>query len=89
MGISDKLLQEVKALIDDDKKLHAVKKLVEDGDMGLREAKHYVDTMQLDSGQIERPKINTPVLQWLPRRDLRPGYSTKNRVIFACFSCAF
>ena len=26
------------------------------------------------SSQIERQKINTPVLQWLPRRDLRPGY---------------
>ena len=35
------------------------------------------------SSQIERQKIYTPVLQWLPRRNLRPGYSTKSRVIFA------
>ena len=36
------------------------------------------------SSQIERQKINTPVLQWLPRRDLRPGYL----MIFSCFSRA-
>lgn len=57
MGISDKLLAEVKALIDEGKNLHAVKKMVAEGDMGLREAKHYVDTMHLDNGTIKRPKI--------------------------------
>ena len=37
------------------------------------------------SSQIERQKINTPVLQWLPRRDLRPGYLMIVFMFFACF----
>lgn len=42
-GISDELHQQVFELVKKDKKLHAVKLIVESTSKGLKEAKDYVD----------------------------------------------